>query len=52
MAEAVGHSTVMITLDRYSHVMPHLGAALAERLDAAYANVEPDAAPANVVPLR
>lgn len=36
MAELMGHSSVMITLDRYSHVMPHLGAALADRLEAAY----------------
>lgn len=36
MAELMGHSSVMTTLDRYSHVMPHLGSALADRLDMAY----------------
>jgi len=29
-------SSVQITLDRYSHIMPHMAAALAERMDAAY----------------
>ncbi len=32
----MGHSSVQITLDRYSHIMPHMAAALAERMDAAY----------------
>lgn len=35
MAELMGHSSVQITLDRYSHIMPRLRSALAERLDAA-----------------
>ena len=45
MAELMGHSSVQITLDRYSHIMPHMAAALAERMDAAYRAAEPTAAP-------
>jgi hypothetical protein len=41
MAELMGHSSVQITLDRYSHVMPRLTAALADRIDAAYRAAEP-----------
>jgi integrase len=41
MAELMGHSSVQITLDRYSHVMPRLTSALAERMDAAYLAAEP-----------
>ena len=41
MAELMGHSSVQITLDRYSHVMPRLTSALAERMDAAYRAAEP-----------
>lgn len=41
MAELMGHSSVQITLDRYSHIMPHMAAALAERMDAAYRAAEP-----------
>lgn len=41
MAELLGHSSVQITLDRYSHVMPHMAAALAERMEAAYRAAEP-----------
>lgn len=58
MAELMGHASVQITLDRYSHVMPHLTATLAERLDAAYraadpAGITPAAEPAAVIqPLR
>ncbi len=37
----MGHSSVQITLDRYSHVMPRLTAALADRIDAAYRAAEP-----------
>jgi hypothetical protein len=40
MAELIGHSSVQITLDRYSHIMP----ALAERMDAAYRAAEPNSA--------
>ena len=36
MAELMGHSSVQITLDRYSHVMPRLTSALADRMDRAY----------------
>jgi len=45
MAELLGHSSVQITLDRYSHVMPHMAAALAERMDAVYRAAEPVSAP-------
>ena len=41
MAELMGHSSVQVTLDRYSHVMPRLTAALAERMDHAYRAAEP-----------
>jgi len=41
------HSSVQITLDRYSHIMPHMAAALAERMDAAYCAVEPSTAPSD-----
>lgn len=46
MAELLGHSSVQITLDRYSHVMPHMAAALAERMDAVYRAAEPISPPA------
>jgi integrase len=45
MAELMGHSSVQITLDRYSHMMPHMAAALADRLDASYRLAAPTAAP-------
>lgn len=45
MAELMGHASVQITLDRYSHVMPHMAAALADRMDAAYVAAEPARAP-------
>ena len=32
--ERLGHSTVSMTLDIYSHVLPRLGKEAAERLDA------------------
>ena len=41
MAELLRHSSVQITLDRYSHVMPHMAGALAERMDAVYRAAEP-----------
>lgn len=41
MAELMGHSSVTITLDRYSHVMPCLTSALADRLDNAYRDAGP-----------
>ncbi|MCA1704540.1 MAG: site-specific integrase [Actinobacteria bacterium] len=41
MAELMGHSSVQITLDRYSHVMPRLTTALADRMDSAYRDAEP-----------
>lgn len=45
MAELMGHSSVQITLDRYSHIMPHMAAALAERMDAAYRAAAPATVP-------
>ena len=41
----MGHSSVQITLDCYSHIMPKSAAALAERIDAAYRAAEPPTAP-------
>jgi integrase len=41
MAELMGHASVQITLDRYSHVMPHMAAALADRMDAVYLAADP-----------
>jgi integrase len=41
MSEAMGHSSINITLDRYAHLMPNAQGALAERLDSAYASVKP-----------
>lgn len=37
VSKMLGHSTVQITLDRYSHLMPNVAEALAEKLDAAFA---------------
>jgi hypothetical protein len=34
---------VQITLDRYSHMMPHMASTLAERLDATYRSAQPPA---------
>ncbi|MGH9189405.1 MAG: hypothetical protein ACRD0Q_05155 [Acidimicrobiales bacterium] len=50
LAELMGHSSVQITLDRYSHVMPRLTTALAERIDAAYRAAEP--APSSAATVR
>jgi integrase len=33
----LGHSSIMITLDRYGHLFPSVEEALAEALDAAFA---------------
>jgi integrase len=54
MAELMGHSSVQITLDRYSHIMPRLRSALAERLDSAYRDARPadSASGSEVSPLR
>lgn len=41
MAELMGHSSVHITLDRYSHVMPRMTSALADRMDHAYRDAAP-----------
>jgi integrase len=45
MAELMGHSSVQITLDRYSHVMPRLTSALADRMDHAYRDAAPGDTP-------
>lgn len=51
MAELLGHSSVQVTLDRYSHVMPHLSARLADRMDEAYRDAAPpDAGDADAGP--
>jgi hypothetical protein len=42
----MGHSSVQITLDRYRHILPHMAAALAERMDARLPAAEPAYAPA------
>ncbi|MFI5041852.1 MAG: tyrosine-type recombinase/integrase, partial [Acidimicrobiales bacterium] len=46
MAELMGHSSVQITLDRYSHVMPHMASTIADRLDATYRDAAPTPASA------
>ena len=45
----MGHSSVQITLDRYSHMMPHMATTLADRLDATYREAAPKAAVAGDV---
>lgn len=47
MAELMGHSSVQITLDRYSHVMPRMTSVLADRIDSAYRNAGLVEAPAD-----
>lgn len=53
VAEVMGHSSVQITLDRYSHVMPRMTSVLADRIDSAYRNAglaeSPDAQDDSVV---
>ena len=45
----LGHSSITITLDRYGHLFPSLEAALADKLDAAFAaGTEPVAAVAEL----
>jgi integrase len=53
VSKQLGLSTVTITLDRYSHLMPNVAEAMAEKLDALYASAEA-ASPAssNVTELR
>jgi integrase len=46
--ERLGHSTITMTLDRYGHLLPGLGDALADALEAAHA----DAALTDVIALR
>jgi integrase len=48
VSKQLGHSTVTITLDRYSHLMPSVAEAVAVQLDALY-NAQPEPAPSNVV---
>ena len=38
VSKQLGHSSVQITLDRYSHLFPNVAEALAEQLDAVYAH--------------
>jgi integrase len=38
VSERLGHSSIMVTLDTYSHVLPGLQEAAADRLDAMLAN--------------
>lgn len=52
MSELMGHSSVQITLDRYTHMMPHAGSAIAARLDEAYRDAKAERLPDNVVALR
>ena len=51
VSKQLGHSTVTITLDRYSHLMPNAAEAVAVQLDALYASAG-TAAPSNVTELR
>ena len=46
--ERLGHSSITMTLDRYGHLLPGLGDALADALDAAHSEQAPD----NVMTLR
>jgi integrase len=41
VSERLGHASVNITLDTYSHILPGLQAAAAEALDAVLAEREP-----------
>jgi len=51
--QRLGHSSVQITLDRYSHLFPSAEQALCAGLDAAYERQHgPAEAAENVVPLR
>lgn len=48
----LGHSSIQITLDRYGHLFPSVEAALAEKLDAAFAAGEGGIETTNVAQLR
>lgn len=51
--EMLGHSSITITLDRYSHLFPSDHETLAERLDATFAAAEvSEPAVASVTPIR
>lgn len=53
VSKMLGHSSVQITLDRYSHLMPNVSEALAEKLDALFVAAEtPEAGPSKVADLR
>jgi hypothetical protein len=43
--ERLGHSTITMTLDRYGHLLPGLGDALAEALDAAFDSADEHSSP-------
>jgi integrase len=49
VSKMLGHSSVQITLDRYSHLMPNVSEALAEKLDALFVAAEQPPEAANVV---
>jgi len=52
VSKMLGHSSVQITLDRYSHLMPNVSEALAEKLDALFVAAEqPTKSQTNVVEL-
>ncbi len=48
--ERLGHKSITMTLDRYGHLLPGLGDALADALDATHTAAQTPAQ--NVVPLR
>ncbi len=52
VSKQLGHSTVTITLDRYSHLMPNVAEAMAEKLDALYVSAEDAPAASNVTDFR
>jgi integrase len=52
VSKQLGHSSVQITLDRYSHLMPNAAEALAEKLDALIIAAAAELEPSNVTPLR
>ncbi len=53
VSKQLGHSTVTITLDRYSHLMPNAAETVAVQLDALYASAgTAEPTPSNVAELR
>lgn len=41
VSESLGHSSIVITMDTYSHVLPSIGDVAAEALQRTYAGVLP-----------